>query len=189
MNLRDVLIYIAPYVKILSKKGGGNYLLMDNLLIFNNSEDSILSVLYLPQHTSMVLCMEKKELLDTINNIDNINLLMVNIMDYSIYYGLFRKYKTFSEMNNPIVSMNNLENIEEVQGFLKMKSKDPLNLFNIDSNILLPFFYGIIPATKSDNINMAIFNSDEISHIVKYTITRSKPKCIIHTYMRLMIMK
>lgn len=186
MNLKEVLTYIEPYAKVLSKKGDGGYLLMDSTLIFNNLEDSQLLIAELPQSTSTVLCMNKKNLFDAI--CDNVDISTMNFLDYSLYYPMFRKYKEFSSLSNHIYAVDNLQNIEEVQGFIKMKAKDPLVMYNIDESILLPFFYGIIPATKSDNISMKMYAGDSISSIVKYTIGRNKPKCNIHVYMRLMNM-
>lgn len=178
MNYMDAIDFITPYAKSMMKKKEGYYLLLDNTLISLNEEQSQLAVVTLPQNTDTIICQVKENIGDQNNPID-----------YRYYYMMHNMYTNYIQLsyNDPIISIENVQNIEELSNLLKMKMKQGAVLYNWENSIILPFFGGMIPINKSDKMNINIYPFDNVSNIIKYSVQKAKPKCIIDFYMRLML--
>ena len=178
MNYIDAINFITPYAKAMMKKKG-YYLLLDNTLISLTEEQSQLAITVLPQNTDTVICQLKENIGDPSVPID-----------YRYYYMIHNMYVNYTQLSastNPIINIENVQDIEELYNLLKLKSKQGAILYNWQNSIMLPFFSGIVPINKSDKMDITIYPFDNASNIIRYRVKKSKPKCIIDLYMRLMM--
>lgn len=187
MTLEQCIEFIIPYVKAVGKRKG-KLLLLDNLLIYMDLEESQLSSIVLPQSTGNTIATTRDILY---NNFklweDNKNYKMNIITDYLIYYRLLDLYNYYSNLQNPTLTLTNFSDDELISELLRLKSKQGLSNYNLEDKIILPFFYGILPVTKSDSLDLSIFPVDNISIASVYTVKKKKLKAHINIYMRLML--
>lgn len=186
MTLEQCVEYIIPFVKTVGKKDG-KLLLIDNLLIYMDLEESQLLSIVLPQSTGNTIATTRKEIYDTFKSYTDQQVPMMIRTDYLIYYRLLDLYKQYSSMNNSIISLDDLTSDETIAELLRLKSKEGLHNYNLEDKIILPFFYGILPVTKADTLDLRIFPVDDISVASKYTVKKKKLKSDIDIYMRLLL--
>lgn len=187
MILEEAIAYILPYAKMMSKKGTGDYLLLDNMLLYMNDQQSQLYSVNLPQPTGFVISFSKQNLMRYMK--DPIANRGLPFMDYKMYYTILdniSKYNNFISTTRPIAVSDFVTT--ELQ-YAQLKSDSPPIYYNLDNVAIITLFYGMLPVNKSDTVITEVYDYDATSQLVRFVISKSKPKSTLYVYMRILKMR
>lgn len=105
-----------------------------------------------------------------IDNTDNNILLLENFSHYYEYYTL-----RYNEYALSTLHINNLKDYKNFDELLNMKSADGMVFFWIE-NYPITYYTGLLPINKSDKVQVNIYDDDQVSFVVKYTVIKPKVK-------------
>ncbi len=178
MTMKQLLEYLMTFIKCCKKP----YYIMvaESKLICVNKELSVMCVMNILVDPCIEICTT----IDDINKGLNDENWMFN--DAKIYFMVMRFLRKYESYNNIIYYCEDFNASEEIAKLTTMKVKDGSVMYNLDNRVLLPFFSGLIPLTKTDSLSLTIYGVSETESVVKYTIHKKKIKTDIDLYFCLM---
>lgn len=192
MTIKEAMEYCLPIIKSMKIKKANDreakIVLIDNILICTDSENTCMYTSII-NYTGVTIA----GFLDNIiieKTIDKIKYIEINpyySFNYGIYQELLSYYNFYTSRDYNYESYDIMEN-EEILPLLSLKSSQGLRFYKMSDPkfmIMLPFFYGLVPVTKTDGLSMKA-SVGEMESIINYTIFKKKLKCNIDVYMRLL---
>lgn len=107
----------------------------------------------------------------------------LDIYDPTIFEPLFNKYSSyynFISTNLPLAYDDELRNNESFEELLAMKAADGLKFYHLPdlnnpgNNYLIPMFAGFLKLNKADTVGVAIYDLDQLNHLIKFKIYKKK---------------
>lgn len=105
-----------------------------------------------------------------VNNSYNNIILLENFSYYYEYYTL-----RFNEYTQSTIHIDDLRDYKNFSELLGMKASDGMSFFWIE-NYPITYYNGLLPLNKPDKIMVDIYDDNQASFIVKYTIIKPKVK-------------
>ena len=178
MTMKQLLEYLMTFIKCCKKP---YYIVVTKSKLICVNEE--LSVMY-TMNILVEPCVEIAATIDDINKgLNDENFMFHDAKIYFMIMEFLRKYESY---NNIIYYCEDFKASEEISKLTTMKVKDGSVMYNLDDRVLLPFFSGLIPLTKTDGLDLTIYGVSETESAIKYTIHKKKIKTDIDLYFCLM---
>lgn len=107
----------------------------------------------------------------------------LEIYDREIFnplYDKYLRYYNFINTNLPLAYDNELRDNERFEQLLSLKASDGFKFYHLpDYNdpsecYLIPMFAGFIKLNKADKIGVAIYDLDQLNHLIRFKIYKNK---------------
>jgi hypothetical protein len=107
----------------------------------------------------------------------------LEVYDPEILEPLFNKYSSyynFISTNLPLAYDDELRNNESFEELLAMKAVDGLKFYHLPDlnnpgkSYLIPMFAGFLKLNKADTVGVAIYDLDQLNHLIKFKIYKKK---------------
>ena len=95
-------------------------------------------------------------------------------------YSKYLAYSNFISTNLPLAYDDELRNNESFEQLLALKAADGFKFYHLPDfnnpgkSYLIPMFAGFIKLTKADKVGVAIYDLDQLNHLIKFKIYKSK---------------
>ena len=191
MTLKEAMEYCLPIIKSMKIKKANDMeakvVLIDNILICTDSENSCMYTSII-NNTGVTAAgfLDHIIMEQTIDKVKYVDINPTYSFNYRIYNELLSYYNFYTSRNYNYERYDMMQD-EEILSLLSLKSSQGLQFYKTNdiATMIIPFFYGLVPVSKTDSLSMkASIGVDET--IVNYTLFKKKLKCNINIYMRLL---
>lgn len=184
MSYKEYIEYIFSMVKIIWKKGEAVVIVENGYLFCIDTDQTMLYQIKLNVPLEFNLCTYYSFIKSYVSSND-CNMIPFSFYEYSILHHRITNIKNEYDNCKDIHTHENIHTDEDYSKYFYLKSSDP-SFSIIKDNIVIPIFYGMVPLSKGDALDLYLAKINSQYSIIKYTVIKKNNKDIIDIYMNIL---
>lgn len=186
MDIIEMQEFMYTTIKSCTNITSGKALLLNNIIIVQDIDKSILSIIHCANDTNHIFAVIIEDLFKAYSDQELGN---VANHDY-IYYELKDLYNRYSVYDNydPIYTYDNINELEDFTKAINTKAAFGLQWAKLsfdDKRFMFPVSKYITPITKQDKLSLFIYNDTDITSVYKYIMYKKIKKTYVDIYTRI----